>query len=94
MAIRKGDLKLVRYDRSADVEGGDPADPVTPARLYDLSRDIGESHDLAAGMPDIARDLEAAWVAWDAANVDPLWGGDHFESSREPTRPRRRGVGR
>ena len=94
MAIRKGDLKLVRYDRSADVEGGDPADPVTPARLYELSRDIGESRDLAADMPDMVRDLEAAWVAWDAANVDPLWGGDHFESSREPTRPRRRRVGR
>jgi arylsulfatase A-like enzyme len=94
MAIRKGDLKLVRYDRTADVEGGDPADPVTPARLYDLSRDIGESRDLAAEMPDIVRDLEAAWAAWDAANVAPLWGGDHFASSRDPSGPRRRRVGR
>lgn len=90
MAIRRGDLKLVRYDRTADGEAGRPDGPVTRARLYDLSRDIGESRDLASERPDDVRTLEAAWAAWDASNVDPLWGGDHFETPREQRpKPRR-----
>jgi arylsulfatase A-like enzyme len=32
--------------------------------LYDLARDLGEKHDLAAERPDIAADLEARWNAW------------------------------
>jgi len=47
-ALRVGDWKLVAAK-------GDPWE------LYDLARDRGESHDLAAAQPDRVRDLEARW---------------------------------
>ena len=52
--IRKGSWKLI--------ESFDP-----PAReLYDLAADIGESHDLAAAMPDVVAELSADLAAWRA----------------------------
>jgi arylsulfatase A-like enzyme len=69
-AVRKGDWKLVRYDRAADGAGG-----LSAAKLYDLRTDIGESTDLAATHPDRVADLQAAWDGWNKANVPPLWGG-------------------
>jgi arylsulfatase A-like enzyme len=75
MAIRDGDFKLVRYDTNADTLTGAGGQPVSPARLYRLSDDIGESKDLAAAMPDKLNDLQAKWDAWNKGNVDPLWGG-------------------
>ena len=51
-AIRKGDWKVVQYDRTVDEPGersrGASGIPVTAPRLYDLKADPGESHDLAA----------------------------------------------
>lgn len=50
MAVRSGDWKLVSYVAKMD-EGEllrtDPRDQMTPHRLYNLNRDIGESEDLA-----------------------------------------------
>jgi arylsulfatase A-like enzyme len=77
-AIRKGDWKLVRYDQKVDDPtvkspgGGRPK--VTPFRLYNLSEDIGESHDLIAEKPEKAKELREAWESWSAQLAQPLWG--------------------
>jgi arylsulfatase A-like enzyme len=75
MAIRKGDWKLVRYDKAADGEStdGGPRARVSAAKLYDLSKDIHEDHDLSDQKPDIVRELQADWDAWNASNIAPLW---------------------
>ncbi len=64
-AIREGDLKLVALENQ-------------PWRLYDLAADRSEQHDLAAGKPEIVKELAAKWDAWAArSNVLPLgaWRG-------------------
>jgi arylsulfatase A-like enzyme len=71
MAIRQGDWKLVRYDAAADGHAGKPA--VGP-NLYNLKDDIGEANDLAAKMPDKARELEKVYGTWAAQLVEPQWG--------------------
>lgn len=77
-AIRQGDWKLVRYDRTLDIAGAtsSPAadSPVSPFRLYNLANDIAESKDLSAVHPDKAKALLAAWQAWDRELARPLWG--------------------
>jgi arylsulfatase A-like enzyme len=69
MAIRRDEWKLVRYDLAA--EGGTG---LSAPKLYNLKDDIGEATDLSPKHPDKVRDLQAAWDAWDKANVAPLWG--------------------
>ena len=71
MAIRKGDWKLVRYDPNVDGKQGG----ATPAKLYNLADDIGESNDLAAKEPARVKELQAVWDEWNKGNVPPLWGG-------------------
>lgn len=78
MAIRMGDFKLVRYDRNADTLTGARNQGVTPARLYNLRSDPGESKDLSAELPDRVKELQAKWDAWNAANINPLWGAAHL----------------
>jgi arylsulfatase A-like enzyme len=75
MAIRAGDYKLVRYDTNADTLTGAGGQPVSPAKLYKLSDDIGETNDLADAMPDKAKELRAKWDEWNKSNIAPLWGG-------------------
>lgn len=70
MAIRRGDWKLVRYDPVADGGMG----KATPAKLYYLGKDIGETTDLAAKEPDKLKELQAAWDKWNVDMVEPLWG--------------------
>jgi arylsulfatase A-like enzyme len=71
MAVRRGDWKLVRYDPAADGFRGRAT--ATRAKLYNLARDVGEAHDLAADEPARAKDLEADWRRWGAAQARPLW---------------------
>ena len=96
MAIRQGDYKLVRYDTNADTRTGGRNQPVTAARLYRLSDDIGETKDLAATLPDKVQELQAQWDAWNATLVPPLWGGgrtdsDGAEPGTPPAKKRKRG---
>lgn len=84
MAIRSGDWKLVRYDSNADTQSGQ-TEPVTTARLYNLSTDIHEDHDLSDMNPDKVRELQASWDAWDEANVAPLWGGGNAGGKDQAT---------
>ncbi len=60
-AIRSGDWKLVA------------ARGLTAPALFDLSKDPGEATDLAAQHPEKVTALKAAYDAWDAKNVEPLW---------------------
>lgn len=62
MAIRRGDWKLVKVDAA-------------PARLHHLARDIGEADDLVSTQPEKAKELQAAWDAWNAELPEPLWRG-------------------
>ena len=84
MAIRSGDWKLVRYDSNADTQSGQ-AEPVTDARLYNLSTDIHEDQDVSAMNPDKVRELQASWDTWDQANVAPLWGGGNAGGKKQAT---------
>lgn len=59
-AIRKGDWKLVKHDDS-------------PPQLYNLKEDIGESKDLIAAQPAIAKELTETWEKWNKELVPPLW---------------------
>jgi arylsulfatase A-like enzyme len=88
MAIRAGDFKLVRYDTNADTLTGARNQPVTGVRLYNLAKDIGETNDLAAAMPEKVKELQAKWDKWNESNVAPLWGGGKSDSDgAEPGKP-------
>jgi arylsulfatase A-like enzyme len=84
MAVRSGDYKLVRYDSNADSLTGKSNQPVSAARLYDLSKDVGETKDLADAMPEKVKELQAKWDQWNHANVKPLWGGGGGGDGAEP----------
>jgi arylsulfatase A-like enzyme len=59
-AIRDGDLKLVHFDGSGE-------------KLFDLSKDPGEKHDLAAAQSDNASRLRSQWQSWSAELMEPRW---------------------
>jgi arylsulfatase A-like enzyme len=77
-AIRRGDWKLVRYDRTLDTPGARSdartGTKVTPFRLYNLASDIGEAHDLSGAQPEKVKELTTAWEAWSSQLAQPLWG--------------------
>lgn len=88
MAVRAGDYKLVRYDKNADTLTGRTGQGVTDAKLYNLASDVGETNDLAAAMPEKAKELQAKWDAWNLGNIKPLWGTDGSDSDgAEPGAP-------
>ena len=62
MAIRHGNHKLV------DGRG------VEKPMLFDLAADIGESKDLSAEKPEVVKDLQARYDAWNATLEQPRWG--------------------
>ena len=76
-AIRRGDWKLVSYDKAVD-EAGTVSRPqqmkVTEERLYNLAEDIGEANDLASSQPDKVEELRRTWKAWNQELAKPLWG--------------------
>lgn len=67
-AVRRGNWKLV-------TQGGETG-------LFDLALDIGESRDLKAEKPQIAKELQEAFEKWNSQLATPLWGG-------QAARPRR-----
>lgn len=76
MAIRVGDYKLVRYDKNADTQTGKKDQGVTQSKLYNLANDPGETTDLAHAMPEIVKELEAKWTAWNSGNSKPIFGSE------------------
>jgi arylsulfatase A-like enzyme len=76
-AIRKGNLSLVDWrDFEKKTNSG--------WQLYDLSKDIGQTENLAAKQPDVVAEMSQAWQRWDAQNIAPLWHGGVTE---DPTAP-------
>jgi arylsulfatase A-like enzyme len=66
-AVREGRWKFVQFKDK-------------PAELYDLATDIGESRDLAAREPQIARRLSLALGAWDKELIPPLFLGSSVKN--------------
>jgi len=60
-ALRGGDYKLTRADVAA------------PPKLFNLTKDPGESNDLAAKHPDVAQQLKSKYDRWNSALASPLW---------------------
>jgi hypothetical protein len=60
---------------NAETLTGAGGQPVSAAKLYRLSDDIGEAKDLAASMPDKLSELQAKWDVWNHTLAPPLWGG-------------------
>lgn len=88
MAMRMGEWKLVRYDTNADTQTGGRRQPVTAFKLYNLTSDIHEDHDLAAANPGKVSELQAKWNEWNRSNVKPLWGNKGGDSDgAEPGAP-------
>jgi arylsulfatase A-like enzyme len=76
-AVRKGNWVLVDWrDFEKKTNSG--------WQLFDLSKDIGQRHNLAAERPDIVADLRQGWERWDAQNVAPLWHGSPTEDPAAP----------
>jgi arylsulfatase A-like enzyme len=74
MAIRQGDWKLVKYSYEFAAERpSTPSSLISPLRLYNLTQDIGEHHDLASAQPDKVNELKGLWDRWDQTLVAPLW---------------------
>ncbi|MEQ1858485.1 MAG: sulfatase-like hydrolase/transferase [Chthoniobacteraceae bacterium] len=60
----------------------------THAQLYDIPKDIGEEHDVAAAHPDIVRSLTAKTLAW-VKTLPPSKARDEVAASGKPQdRPR------
>ncbi|MBI5801282.1 MAG: sulfatase-like hydrolase/transferase [Verrucomicrobia bacterium] len=83
-AIRKGDWKLVDWrDFTTKQQSG--------WQLYDLSKDTGETNNLAAQRPELVSGLARAWEKWDTSNIAPLWQGSSTEDPTAPEfRPKRK----
>ena len=76
-AIRQGDWKLVdARDFDTKSQRG--------WQLFDLSKDVGEAHDLSAQFPEKKAELIKLWDAWNSQNIAPKWHGSITE---DPTSP-------
>lgn len=71
-AIRQGDWKLV-HSPERDETTGEPRG-MDFTGLYDLAHDPGETTDLKAAQPELARRLEARWQEWNAGLPSPRSG--------------------
>ena len=60
-AIREGRFKLLTGEKN------------TRRELYDLDADIAESKNLATEKPELVKQLDAQWQAWNRTMAPPLW---------------------
>jgi arylsulfatase A-like enzyme len=65
-AVRNKQWKLVHYSDETGVQ------------LFDLTRDVGETSDLAGTNPEVVKTLQVAWSRWNAELIAPMWqsGGE------------------
>lgn len=77
-AIRQGDWKLT--------DTGDGA------KLFNLSKDIGEKTDLASQEANKLKQLEAAYADWNKDNVEPAWGSPNRGTGKKanPDQPKKK----
>ncbi|MBI1368006.1 MAG: sulfatase-like hydrolase/transferase [Planctomycetes bacterium] len=73
-AVRDGDMKLV-----AASDKGSKGDTGEKPMLFDLSKDISETNDLAAARPDDVKRLQKMYDDWHRDFPKPLWGGKHSD---------------
>ncbi|MDZ4819654.1 MAG: hypothetical protein SGJ20_11850, partial [Planctomycetota bacterium] len=73
---KKGDRKNSKREKGAGKKFADGAKPEQVMRpsLYNLKTDISEEKDLADANPEIVRELQKLYDAWNAELVPPLWG--------------------
>jgi arylsulfatase A-like enzyme len=67
MAIRHGNYKLVK-GRGVD-----------QPQLFDLAADMSEKNDLSASKPDVSKDLQTRYDAWNKTLPEPRWGQPNRE---------------
>ncbi len=65
---RLGEKHAMRHKKWKLIRTGD-----RPWELYDLSVDVGESHDLACGRVDVVQQLSKMWHDWSQLQSEPLW---------------------
>jgi arylsulfatase A-like enzyme len=77
-AVRQGDWKLT--------DTGDGA------KLFNLTKDIGEKSDLASTEADKLKRLEAEYTAWNKGNIEPTWGNANRGGGKKanPDQPKKR----
>jgi arylsulfatase A-like enzyme len=59
-AVRKGQYKMLKRNAGPD-------------ELYDLDADISETKDLASAKPEVVKELNKLYAAWNAELTEPLW---------------------
>ncbi|NMC21933.1 MAG: hypothetical protein GYA33_16125, partial [Thermogutta sp.] len=74
-AVRRGEWKLLRRGQS-------------PAELYRLDTDIGESRNLTAAHPEKVEELRALYESWNRDNIAPLFESPRPAKKRPSPRPR------
>jgi arylsulfatase A-like enzyme len=74
-AVRSGEHKLVIPGKGREPE------------LYSLTRDIGESKNLAAAEPAVVKELEKRRVAWNQQLVEPVFEGLLQINPKKPVGP-------
>ena len=77
IAIRKGDWKLVKApspgQRGLGGANAETKASTEGAELYNLTKDIGETNNLAGNEPEKFKELAAAWNTWNADLAEPAW---------------------
>jgi len=63
LAVRDGNFKLVGFNNGSRLE------------LYDLSKDVSESNNIAAQYPEKVNELKRIWDEWDEQLIDPTFLG-------------------
>ena len=82
-AVRSGNWKLVKASLNES------------PRLINLAADPAEANDLAPQFPDKAKQLQALWDAWNAANRPPRWedrrwGGNDVRRAQKKQRKKKK----
>ncbi len=79
-AVRRGNWKLVDWRDFTEKKN-------SGWQLYDLSKDIGEEHDMASSQSQLVAELSKSWAEWDAKNIGPIWHGSATEDPTAPATP-------
>ncbi|MCX8038235.1 MAG: sulfatase-like hydrolase/transferase [Candidatus Sumerlaeia bacterium] len=86
---RQGDRRAVRKGHWKWIEG-----ETTETELYDLSKDISESNNLAAQHPEKVKELAAAFEKWNAEMVPPLWKTQRAAGARAAKKAAKKAAGK
>ena len=88
IALRAGDWKIVKGAGMAGMQGGRAGKASTEgAELYNVTKDIGETENLAAKNPGKLSELTAMWDKWNAGNIDAAWGPGARKNAAVPGQP-------